>query len=309
VVVDVASEEAFEVDEAFVEIVGEGGGGGIGFAEIFWIGGLDGLEARLGFGDGGVQEGFEEAIQDGATDGGKGGLGMLPTDWVGGVPPEVEFGEIRFVDELGDEGVLEIVDVVGESVGEGGDLTFEEGEHGVVEEVVEVGQVGGFEVGAIELGGVEGEALAEFKGEVEATEFGVGMFEVFDDAEGLGVVFKTAVIFHGIGEGEFAGVAEWGMAEIVGEGDDFGKVGVGGEATAEPAGELGDFEGVGHAGAVVIAFVIDEDLCFVFEAAESGGGEDAMAIELEGIVGDGCGLGVAAGFEVFWADGVGGDFH
>ena len=44
----------------------------------------------------------------------------------------------------------------------------------------------------------------------------------------------------------------------------------------------GDFEGVGEARAIVVAFVVDEDLGLVFEPAEGGRVDDAVAVALVG---------------------------
>ena len=71
------------------------------------------------------------------------------------------------------------------------------------------------------------------------------------------------------------------MAEIVREGDGFGQVFVEAEKAGESAGDLGDLEGMGEAGAIVVAGLVDEDLGFVFEPSEGGGVNDPVAIPLK----------------------------
>ena len=72
------------------------------------------------------------------------------------------------------------------------------------------------------------------------------------------------------------------MAQVVGQADGFDQVFVGAQGDGDGAPDLGHFQGVGQAGAVVIALVVDEHLGFVFQAAEGGGVQDAVAVALEG---------------------------
>jgi len=52
-------------------------------------------------------------------------------------------------------------------------------------------------------------------------------------------------------------------------------------ARAIVATNLGHFQCVCEPGAVVISFIINEHLCFVFKATESGRVKDAIAVTLE----------------------------
>ena len=56
-----------------------------------------------------------------------------------------------------------------------------------------------------------------------------------------------------LGQGCLAGVAEGRVAEVVGHPDRFDQVLVEAEGAADRAGDLGDFQGVGETGAVVVA--------------------------------------------------------
>jgi hypothetical protein len=82
-------------------------------------------------------------------------------------------------------------------------------------------------------------------------------------------------------EGAFAGVGEGRMTEIVGERNGFGKVLVEAERPGQRARHLADLEGVGQAGAKMLALVAEEDLGLVLEAPEGGGMDDAVAVALE----------------------------
>ena len=125
-------------------------------------------------------------------------------------------------------------------------------------------------------------AFAHFPGQVEAGELGVAPLQFGDDAQGLFVVIKAAVLFHQAGQGDFTGVTEGRVPQVVRQADGFDQVLVGAQGAGDGAPNLGYFQGVGQAGAVVVAFIVDEYLGLVFQAAEGGGVQDAVAVALEG---------------------------
>ena len=184
---------------------------------------------------------------------------------------------------MGADGVFDVVGVVGDAVGGGGDLCFECGHGACFVEWADVEAAGSGGVGCVVGGGVFCEPFAGFEGEVEASELGEGVFEVVDDAEGLDVVLETAVVGHEFLEGGLSGVPEGRVAEVVGEGDDFGEPFVEAQGDGDASGGFGDFEGVGEAGAEVVVSDVDEDLGLVLKAAESGAAEDALAVAFEGV--------------------------
>ena len=123
--------------------------------------------------------------------------------------------------------------------------------------------------------------------------FAFGEEGLGEEAEGLGIAFEAAVGAHETVEGAFAGVAEGGMAEVMGKAGALDEVGVDEavvgevgtvllEPAADGAADLGDFDGVGEAGAIEVVFAGEEDLGFALEAAEGGGVDDAVAVDLEG---------------------------
>ncbi len=71
------------------------------------------------------------------------------------------------------------------------------------------------------------------------------------------------------------------MAEIVRERDGLHQILVQPEAAGDGASDLRDFQGVGEAGAVVVAFGVDENLGFVLQAAERFRVQDTVAVAHE----------------------------
>ena len=79
-----------------------------------------------------------------------------------------------------------------------------------------------------------------------------------------------------------AGVAERRMAEVVGQRDGLGEVGVEAERLGDRAGDLGHLQRMGQPGAEVIALVGDEDLGLFLQPTEGRGVDDAVAVAGEG---------------------------
>ena len=77
------------------------------------------------------------------------------------------------------------------------------------------------------------------------------------------------------------GMPEGGVAEIVAKRDGFGEIVVEAERARQRPRDLRHLDGVGEAGAEMIALVIDEHLGLVGEAAEGGRMDDAVAVALE----------------------------
>jgi hypothetical protein len=239
------------------------------------VGGVDGAGAQACFA--GADDVADFAVDD-AADGEVPAAfvvewAVLGFDLARCVAPDADlFIELGFGEEAGIETVIEVVAVVGDFIGEVGDLSFE----GRGEEVV--GGWGG--EGMIVACLVFGEAFADFPGEVKAGERGIFLFEVFDDAEALAIVFESAVVEHEAVEDFLPFMAEGGMAEVMGEGDGFGEIFVEAEGASDVAGDGGDLDGVSQARAEVIPSAVKEDLGFVFEAAECAGMNDAVAVAL-----------------------------
>ncbi len=125
------------------------------------------------------------------------------------------------------------------------------------------------------------EAFERFPGEVEAVEAGIAALQARDHRQGLGIVIETALRGEARIERALAGMAERRMAEIMGQRAGFREILVEAERPRQRARDLGHFEGVGEAGAIVIAFMVDEHLRLVGKPAERRGMDDPIAIAAE----------------------------
>lgn len=79
----------------------------------------------------------------------------------------------------------------------------------------------------------------------------------------------------------FSGVAEGGVAKVVGEADGLGQVLIEPQRPGDGAGDLGDFQRVGQAGAVEVALRREENLRFLLEPSERLAVEHPVAVPLE----------------------------
>ena len=113
------------------------------------------------------------------------------------------------------------------------------------------------------------QAFERIPSQVEAVEIGVAALEPRHHAERLGVVVEAAVAGQAAVERALAGVPERRVAEIVGERRGLRQILVEAERTGERPGDLGDFERVCKARAVVVALMVDEYLGLVGEPAKS----------------------------------------
>jgi len=80
----------------------------------------------------------------------------------------------------------------------------------------------------------------------------------------------------------FPRVAEGGMAQVVSEGNRLGKIFVEAQGASNGARNLGDFEGMGQASAVVVGLRRDEDLRLVAQAPKCLRVDDAITVTLKG---------------------------
>src|SRR5262245_35993727 len=150
------------------------------------------------------------------------------------------------------------------------------------------------------------DAFAHFEGEIEAGEFKIAVFELFDDAERVKVVVEPAAVgAHEFVELAFSGVAEGRMANVVNERQRLGKFAVEPESSGNGASDLRDFERVGEAVAKMIGIARGENLRFGFKAAEGARMNDAIAVtRVFGAIGM-ARLGKAAAARKFFAHGQG----
>ena len=179
-------------------------------------------------------------------------------------------------DQTGTQAVIHIVIVVGDLVGQIGDLRFQRGAAIVQEALAQLAQLGG----VLRRAMLE-DAFARFEAQVQSVECGIALFQLVHDAQRLQVVLESAIRFHAGVQRILPGMAERGVAEIVRQRDRFGQIFVQAQAPRDGARDLRHFDAVGQAGAKQVAFVIDEYLGLVFEAAKRAGMDDAIAVALE----------------------------
>ena len=196
---------------------------------------------------------------------------VLRTDALERAVPERHLGKIVRRDQADAQGVVDVVGVVGQAVGGIDDLGFQQrlADGEIVFHFRRVGALAVHRLG-----------LEDLPRQVQAGEIGVAIFEHLDETQAVAVVLEAAVLAHALVEGGFAGVAERRMAQVVQEGDRLGQVLVEAELAGDGAADLGDFEGVRQAGAVVVAGLVDEHLGLVHEPAKRGGVDDAIAVAL-----------------------------
>ena len=107
------------------------------------------------------------------------------------------------------------------------------------------------------------------------------MLELGEHAQRLRVVVEAAIRLHHIVQRGLARMAEGRVADIVGERQRFGEILVQPEQAGGGARDLADFQRMGQARAVMIAFMGDENLRLLLQAAEGVGVDDAVAVALE----------------------------
>ena len=95
------------------------------------------------------------------------------------------------------------------------------------------------------------------------------------------VVIKAAVFFHQACKGGFARVTKRGMTDIVGKANGFHQIFIRAERASNRATNLSHFDGVGQAGAVIVAFVINKNLSLVLKPAKSRGVDNPFSVALE----------------------------
>ena len=107
-------------------------------------------------------------------------------------------------------------------------------------------------------GGVGDDAVADFPAEVEARAV---FFQLVDDAQALPVVGKPAGA-QAV-QRALARVAKRRVAQVMAERDGLGQILIEAQRPGDGARDLADFQRVGQAGAVMVAFRREKDLRFL----------------------------------------------
>ncbi len=183
-------------------------------------------------------------------------------------------GEVVGGEDPGADGVLEVVADVGDAVGPGDDFAF--------------GGRGGWATPGVVADPVEG-----FVAQVEGGQRDVGAVDGVVVAGGGQIGGEC---FFGRGSGR-------SVTTVVGQRDGLGEGQAQVDGAGDAGGDLGDFDGVGQAGAEMVVFGGDEHLAFPGEAPPGAGVLDPVEVpfEAEPVGVGGFGAGSVAG-----ADGSGG---
>ena len=181
--------------------------------------------------------------------------------------------------------VVDVVSVVGDLAGDVDDLRLEQ-RRLVGREVADPGPV--------VRGRVLDDALSHLVREIQAGKARISLLEYLDYSQALAVVVEAAVLLHQSVERALAGMAERRVAEVVRQGHGLRQVLVEPERARQGPRDLRRLHRVGEAGPVVVAFVVDEDLGLVLQAAEGSRMDDAVTIALVVAPASGRGLAVAA---------------
>src|SRR5208282_556778 len=146
------------------------------------------------------------------------------------------------------------------------------------------------------------DALADFKGQIQSAKRCVAKFEVFDNAERVKIMIeRESVLAHGGVERFFSGMAEWGMAEIVDQGERLHQIGVQSKLCGDGARNLRDLDGMRQPVAEVVGVTAGENLRLRFQPAKGAGVDDTIAVALKVVAVGMRRLGMAASAGVFYA--------
>ena len=203
----------------------------------------------------------DDAADDVAAQFLAGEFGEMRAHFLVAVLPRGLLGELLGRDEVEVEAVVEVVAVVGDLVGEVGDLRFERGA-GKLPAISLRGRRRVVEFGVLL------QTLAHFPREIQAGKARVFLLDEFDDAEALAVVLEAAVVAHQAVQQLLAAVAERRMPEVVGERDGFGEVFIQPQRAGDGAADGRHLDGVGQARAEVVAGAVEKDLRLVLEPPE-----------------------------------------
>src|SRR6266404_5778269 len=178
-------------------------------------------------------------------------------------------------DEAGANAVFDVVIVVGDFVGEVGELRLQSGLLTVDEPLAQFP-----EMNRIVVRTMLQYSFAAFEAQVQSVEIGVVLFELIDHPQGLQIVLEAAEIDHAFIQCVLSGVPERRMPEIMREADRLGQPLVEAQGPRDRARDLCHLERMRQPRPVQIPLVIDENLGLVDQPAKSSRMHDAIAIPL-----------------------------
>ena len=182
------------------------------------------------------------------------------------------------VEKTGADRILQIVAIVGDTIGNGSQNGFH-------------ARTGGGEgrgvcrnVGPARLvvpGFVVTQARPRAIGEIESAKLRERVFKVFDDTNRVCVMVEPAVILHQGSKRLFAGVTERRMSEVMRERNGFRQRGVHTQTVRKAPGNVGHLKRMRHPRTKVVTDSRREDLRLAFEAPEPHAFDDSVTVEIK----------------------------
>ena len=214
-------------------------------------------------------------------------------DLAANVTEKIDLATLRKIDEARAQGVVEVMRVIGDAVGECRGLCLGAGEMRKFEIMNRIifkdsrGKSafrimrGHSAIGLHKRAVMFDEPFQRLPSQIESIEGGVAAFELGDNSQRLGVMVEAAVRSHEFIEHILAGVAKRRVAKIMRKRKRLGEIIVEAERAGKRARDLTHFERVGEPGAEMVALVRNEDLRLVGEPPEGRAMDDAVAIALK----------------------------
>src|SRR6516165_6969281 len=199
-------------------------------------------------------------------------VGMSFTN-CGNDPARQRYGDDLFeVKQFRAQAVVDVVGVIGDVVGHGGDLGFSAGEtpelqvlraaiiengcRNAVSPIVLKRRAGAVGERTIVLD----QALERFPGQIQAVEGWIALLQYRHYAERLSIVIEAADCRQAGIECALSGVAEWRMAEVVRKRQRLGQVLIEPQPPGQRSRNLRDLERMGQPSAIMVALVRNKNL-------------------------------------------------
>jgi len=214
-------------------------------------------------------------------------------DLAANVTEKIDLANLGKIDEARAQGVVEVMRVIGDAIGDCRGLCLGAGEMRKFEIMNRIifkdrrGKAafrvtrGHPAIGLQKRAVMFDEPFQGLPSQIESIEGRVAAFELGDNSQRLGVMIEAAVRSHQFVEHILAGVAKRRMAKIMGKRKRLGEIVVEAERTGKRARDLTDFERMGEPGAEMVALVRNEDLRLVGQPPERRAMDDAVAIALK----------------------------
>jgi len=123
-------------------------------------------------------------------------------------------------------------------------------------------------------------SLESLPGQVQAIKRRIPLFKFGQDTECLRVVVKSAEWRHGCIQSILPGMTERRMTKVMGQRERLSQIFIQTQGPRDSARNLSDLQRMCETRAVVIALVINEDLCLVLKPPERAGMNNPVAIAL-----------------------------